>query len=380
MRVTIWDLDWYYAENKTNKQNPDVMRISSYHKQLGDIVNFVTKEDDIRRPYDVYYIIKEDSKTPNPPLDFFMNNKVKWWGNAFKVKVKWKMNAAMLGVRPDYLLYPEKDTTVERAEHVRFFDNTGEMLPMIQTWKNTFSNKMVVVDDNSMWYASKNNIIKALKILQESKNIYFLKPISLKILLSDEEIKNEFLKLKFRPGCKFVWNLIHITSAAEAFNFIDSLRLQNKNVDFGTLLIDYRDKTKSHWEDKQNAINDFNNVVDLILTAKKRKIKIEVKMPDFRLETPYFQIFEELSYWTQHHLKKSWLEYITIAHPWETNVAAFNYWNRPEKWNPVFRILLVQTYKNKELITLQWGNKSLNIKEIPWAVWKEQFKNEQWEI
>lgn len=380
MRVTIWDLDWYYAANKTNKQNPDVMRISSYHKQIGDVVNFVTKEDDIRRPYDIYYIIKEDSKTPNPPLDFFMNNKVKWWGNAYKVKVKWKMSAAMLGARPDYLLYPEKDTMIERAEHVRLFDNAGEMLPIVQTWTNTYSNKMVVVDDRTMWYSSKNNIIKALKILQQSKNIYFLEPISLKILLSDEEIKNEFLKLKFRPGCKFEWNLIHITSAAKAFNFIDELKLINKGVDFGTLVIDYRDVNKSHWDNKQYAIDDFNNVVKLIIEAKKRKIKINIKMPEYRLETPYFQIFEELSYWTEKYLKKSWIEYITIAHPWGVDNTAFNYWNRPEKWHPVFRSLLAQTYRNKELILCQWGNKMIKENEIPWALWKEQFKNEQWEI
>ena len=54
------------------------MKISSYHKQLGDTINFVTKEDDIRRPYDIYYIIKEKSETPNPPLDFLLNKKVRW--------------------------------------------------------------------------------------------------------------------------------------------------------------------------------------------------------------------------------------------------------------------------------------------------------------
>jgi hypothetical protein len=53
------------------------MKISSYHKQLGDSVNFILNEFDIRRPYDVYYVIKEHKSTPNPPLDFFTNNKVK---------------------------------------------------------------------------------------------------------------------------------------------------------------------------------------------------------------------------------------------------------------------------------------------------------------
>mgnify|MGYP001772430155 FL=1 len=136
MRVTIWDLDYYYAKEKVNCFNPDVMKISSYHKQLGDTINFVQTQDDIRRPYDLYYIIKENSKTPNPPLDFFTNRKIRWWGNAYRVRVNWKMSDAMLGCRPDYLLYPEYNTQLERAEHVRFFNNNAELLPIYQDYHN----------------------------------------------------------------------------------------------------------------------------------------------------------------------------------------------------------------------------------------------------
>ena len=67
--------------------NPDVMKISSYHKQKGDQVNFVISEFDVDRPYDLYYIIKENSKTPNAPLRFYMDNKVRWWGKAYKTRI-----------------------------------------------------------------------------------------------------------------------------------------------------------------------------------------------------------------------------------------------------------------------------------------------------
>ena len=70
-------MDYYYAKEKVNCYNPDVMHISSYHKQCGDQVTFVLNEYDIRRPYDLYYIIKENKNTPNPPLDFFTNSKVR---------------------------------------------------------------------------------------------------------------------------------------------------------------------------------------------------------------------------------------------------------------------------------------------------------------
>lgn len=86
MRVTIWDLDYYFATEKVNCFNPDVMLIASYHKQCGDSINFVTKEDDIRRPFDIYYVIKENAKTPNPPLDILMNRKIYWWGDAYKIR------------------------------------------------------------------------------------------------------------------------------------------------------------------------------------------------------------------------------------------------------------------------------------------------------
>jgi hypothetical protein len=126
------------------------MKISSYHKQLGDTINFVTTQDDIRRPYDLYYIIKENSKTPNPPLDFFTTRKIRWWGNAYRVKVNWKMTDAMLGCRPDYLLYPEYNTQLERAEHVRFFNNNAELLPIYQDYHNTLKKKKVIVTDKYM--------------------------------------------------------------------------------------------------------------------------------------------------------------------------------------------------------------------------------------
>lgn len=126
------------------------MKISSYHKQLGDKVNFVVKEDDIRRPYDLYYIIKEKQETPNAPLDFYLNTKVRWWGKAFKRKINWQMNNAMLACRPDYLLYPEKETALERAEHVRLLNDRGELLPLIQDWRNAFKNKKVIETDTAL--------------------------------------------------------------------------------------------------------------------------------------------------------------------------------------------------------------------------------------
>ena len=53
----------------------------------------------------------------------------------------------MLACRPDYLLYPEYNTALERAEHVRFFNNNAEPLKLVQDWRNKFKRKVVLVTD-----------------------------------------------------------------------------------------------------------------------------------------------------------------------------------------------------------------------------------------
>lgn len=56
----------------------------------------------------------------------------------------------MLGCRPDYLLYPEQSTTIERAEHIRLFNNKAELLPIIQEFDNAFKRKKLIVTDTHM--------------------------------------------------------------------------------------------------------------------------------------------------------------------------------------------------------------------------------------
>ena len=85
----------------------------------------------------------------------------------------------MLGCRPDYLLYPEKNTRQERAEYIRLFDNTAKLLPIKQNYTNTFKNKDAIVVDTYMWESSKKSILKALDMLMEVKNVSFSEPIRL---------------------------------------------------------------------------------------------------------------------------------------------------------------------------------------------------------
>lgn len=379
MKVSIWDLDYYYSKKKVNCFNADVMRISSYHKQLGDQVNFVTSQYDIYRPYDLYYIIRENDKTPGPPSEFFLNPKVKWWGKAYKMRINWKMNDAMMGCRPDYLLYPEKNTAMERAEHIRFFNNEAKLLPLQQNWANTFKNKFVIIDDDYMWCADEKDIITALDRLQDIKKVSFSEPIWLQKLLSNKELKDKFLNLKFSPGSVVSWFPVGVNNIEDAFVFIEEFKIKFSQVSSGVIKFDYRRAGKSHWDSKENALTDFEMVKKVCVAAKERNIRVEVMMPEYRLETPYFFMFEEIANWSQKHWKYSWLEYITMQHGRVArDISDYHamtiYWSHPERWTEVFRDLLRQTYTDRKFLLTKDKNNSINENDITIKIWESEFK------
>lgn len=373
MRVTIWDLDYYHAKRKVNCFNPDVMKISSYHKQLGDSVNFVMKQDDIYRPYDLYYIIKEKTRTPQPPIDFIVNPKVRWWGKAYRTKINWRMNDAMLGCRPDYLLYPERNTKMERGEHIRLFNNNAELLPQVQEWRNTFTNKYAIVTDPYMWFADKNSIIQALKVLQEAEKISFLEPIWIQKVIAYKEIKDEFLKLKFAPGSLINWTNINFDQVDSAIQLIKDFKELNPHVAPSRLILDYREKNRSHWEDKKYALEDYERLKELIIRCKEETFNIEIRMPTSRFETPYFFLFEELAKWTKYNFTYSWLEYLSDRFGKVSPSNMPHYWSNPQNWSELFRDLLRQTWTDTKFLLLRSKDNYVSENEIPWKLWEKEF-------
>jgi len=375
MRVTIWDLDYYYSNDRTNCFNPDAMKISSYHKQLGDKVNFVVKEDDIRRPYDIYYIIKEKSETPNAPVDFYLNNKVKWWGSAYKRRINWQMNNAMLACRPDYLLYPEKETSLERAEHVRFLNDKGELLPIMQEWRNTFDNKKVIETDTALWTTSRENLLLVLDKLYNILNLSFFEPIWLPKIGSDEEITNKFLKLHFKQGAVIKFVPIMAKDYDECAVVWKKIKDTWPHIKIGPLMI--KQDVVDHWTNREKALNDFKKLKEICIKAKREKIEIKIMPLKKRLDTPYFFPFEVMSHWTYKGWYYSWLEWITVEYGPGINTAKMrNYWQHPANWSAGFRDLLSQTYQeeNVEFLTLKWGNNHISFNDVPWTIWKEEFK------
>lgn len=365
MRITIWDLDYYYAKEKKNCFNTDVMKIASFHKQKGDQVNFVLKEDDIRRPYDLYYIIKEKSKTPNPPMDFYTNSKVRWWGNANRARINWKMDKVMLGCRPDYLLYPEKNTRQERAEYIQLFDNTAHLIPITQNYTNSFKDKNTVVVDKYMWQASKKSLLTALDLLKEVKNVSFLQPIRLDLILRDKDIRNKIFELKLTNRSVLKSHPINFDLVDNAICFVNDIKNKFGNVSVNEIIVNY--DTELHWTNITFAIKDFENMKSAIVRGRKAGVRIIAAPLKQRIDTPYFHIFEELNKWTSMQETLSWCEYIQRVHP-------FCDINRPETWNDGFRDLLRQTYIDKEFFLTKWKDKTTSENEVPWNLLDKEFQ------
>ena len=144
----------------------------------------------------------------------------------------------MMGCRPDYLLYPEKNTREERAIRMRFFDNAAQLLPIKQDENNSFKDKKVIVTDKYMWYADKKSLIFVLEQLKNIKNVSFLEPIQLKILLSDKDIENKFLELNFTNRSSMSFAAVNYEMIDEALRFYSLIAAKGR-VSLGPIVISY---------------------------------------------------------------------------------------------------------------------------------------------
>jgi hypothetical protein len=377
MFVTIWDLDWYYAKDKTNVYNTDAMLLSSYHKQLGDKVNFVRTAYDIKRPYNIYYIIKEKTETPNPPIEFLVDRSIRWLGACSLGKKQYKMPSEVYACRPDYLLYPQKNTREERSDYLHLFDDNGKLLQKTQDVENSFKNKYVIVVDKDFWSASEQDLLKALEILQSYNRISFQYPIRLQRLFQKAALQAAFLKLNFTSGSKLTWEEIPLNWGEEAIKFCTQCKQTWSNTKVGPLSITYAVPFKEL--SKQWAL--FLSLCDLILKGKQSKILVKILYPDNyqiniqQLAAPY--MFQELAAFCERCAEKpqlSWLEYLCYKYGRAiSRDECFVYLNNPQNWHPEFRDLVRQTYQQKDFFLLRWGEEYFDQGYIAWSELEREF-------
>jgi hypothetical protein len=146
-RVSIWDMDFYYK--KSFLPNPTLMKISSFHKQQEDLVNFVTEEFHINLAYDIYYIMRDNKATPRAPSKLTDNKNVKLLGKGFKYFSNYyEINSIIAATRPDYMIYPEKEKNSYYNANIAQFYHNGNLLKVKQPFENTKSHhkKTLVID------------------------------------------------------------------------------------------------------------------------------------------------------------------------------------------------------------------------------------------
>lgn len=367
MNVMIWDIEWYYAADKTNLINVDAMKISSYHKQCGDNVYLVKSKFDIKREWDMMYICKENEDSPTPPLSLTLNNsKVIKIGNGWRKPDS--LNKIVAACRPDYLLYPnmqkQNNTAIERSEYWRFLDDEGKMLPLIQDASRQEKKNFVIVVDKGLWDKDEKIILQVLKKIQDlGKYVSFLEPISIEKLLSNKTLIQQFLELKFKQNNNIRWTELNLDNADIFISFYQVFKRKHKNIVFQPLEIN----------PESIAIERILEYTNMIAKCFLCGLPITIKC---NKNKKYPQIVKILSDYVNSGKKLSWLEYITYRYHKniKDNPSAVKLWLSPNKWDSNFRELLRLTYRDLSFLCIRPNKTLLSTRDIPMNVFIKTFK------
>lgn len=76
--------------------------------------------------------------------------------------------------------------------------------------------------------------------------MYFLNEISLRRLLNDKDLREQFLRLNFTSGTVFKWQIIKQDQIDAALEFLAELKKYNPRVNVGAVTIDYSEEKEKH--------------------------------------------------------------------------------------------------------------------------------------
>lgn len=182
------------------------MKLSSYHKQRGDSINFITDKSQLSLSFDRMYIARNDDTTEVPSKKLLDDDRVMLLGKGFQYYGAKSINSVVASCRPDYLLYDVNERNPYANANFAQFYCGKTLLKHKQDYHSTFKHhKKTVVVDSWFWKAEDSEIIGCLDELKHEKNVAFLKPISLCKLLSNSVVREKFLALHFSPGTTFRW-------------------------------------------------------------------------------------------------------------------------------------------------------------------------------
>lgn len=374
--IGIWDLEYYYAEEHVDCFNPDAMKISSYHKQIGDRVHLMVDERDLNRQYDLIYVIRERDDTPQPPTTWIMRDDIVWMGDAnADMFGQALLSDTMLRCRPDYLLYPEQNTLYERAEFGYLIDYKGQLIDKPQTWANTLKKKVNFNADRYLWEAPDEVILEVLKRMKGWTRPSFYYPIDFQRLYKSAELMEAFENLPLKRGCVLRWQRMEYFDTGEFLKFMTRLKLKFPAIYTGAAEVSYDSMSVSNLTECAALIQDL---ADTVYYIKRNGIDASIADSDKYLDKGVFQeVLRETRRWLTYYHSLSWIEYLSltdIGFQWVPYPELRAYWCNPHKWSSRFRRLLCATYQNEDLILHRYNDEYVSDNDIPWELWADEFK------
>lgn len=376
MNISIWDLDWFYK--KTTMPNINCMRLSSYHKQKGDKINFITEEIHLNLAFDVLYITKELDITPMPNRKYIDDKRTILIGRGFKYYNTKELNAIITACRPDYLLYENKENnSYTNANFITFYAG-NKLIKKRQDWHNTKQNhKKTIVTDKYFWKASDNDILYCLEELKNEKNIVFLEPISLSRIITNDFIQEKFLQLHFSIGTNFKWKNDYSSEYADIYKiilFLQKLKEKTKS-DLGFIPI--KSCLLNHYDNKYNIDLDLLRCFQIVNSFKSAKLKCVIICSKDTSISPLYPIFYGLELWTRYFFKLSYIEFIVHDICLREGLTWYAVLNNPIKWkniqidNLLYLLTDNKWEDNKNLLFKQWGYEELNNNKIDYNIIKQ---------
>jgi hypothetical protein len=351
------------------------MKVSSYHKQKGDTINFITNEFEINLPYDIMYITKRSWKIKAPPISILDRDNVRVWGEGFKFFTNYKLPPVIAATRPDYLLYPLKDTKSSRSDIVQFFDYNNKRITKSQDYRNIFKNKNTLVADENFWDAKVSEIIEVLNILKTAPNLSFVDPIKITAAISIDEFK----LLKFTKEADLKWenDLGNSTnSAMEIASFLNKFKANNPSAKIGPIY--FKAITENHY-DKNKALLDIQRCLEIIDLGKINGLQFAIDDLDNKLDTPYAHIVNTLISWSQKGYKLSLYEYIAQPLCRAHNNSIEGIYMNPKTWDNESFIAILRLLEDypqlKQYAMRRWKDKLLEITKIDWDAVSRHTKN-----
>lgn len=330
-KIYILDCDYFYETSKV--PNYKAMKISSYHKQCGDSVTFISEEYMLTNKYHILYLVREYRHTPIPSGTFLDDNRTRLVGKEFEMfDGFFEMDDLMAMSRPDYKLYifPEDENYYSRASFVQFF-NGKKYLKTRQAWQKVHGLYNFVVDEQ-LWYAPDDILLKCLNELKKEQNIIFMKPVRLHRLL-DDKIFKAFVKLKLAKSAKILYNNNigeDFESVKLAINVIKKLKGYYPYLNVGSIPV--KIITKDHWGDKQNILHDFERCLQIMNYAQKKEVRINMKYPRLRLASPSWFYLEFFKTWSNHYHRFSYFEALLITAVQFTDKGVATLLMNPKNW------------------------------------------------